>query len=328
MKRRALPTELGIFVALVVMMLVVALLNPRAFFQTYSLNLWMFSLSLIGLLAIGETFVILTGGIDLGPGSLIALTGVIAALLVKLLVAPLGPLGAVAVSIIATLALGVILGLYHSFYINRLGVPPFIITLGTLIIARGAAEFTTRGRTISGLPDAFTVIGANGSAHIPFAPFLPFASAIFIVTAIIAYLITQHSMLGRHIYAVGGNLEAARLSGINVEGVRAFCYGASAFLAALAGIIYASSVTVGDPKAGNAYELTAIAAVVIGGTSLSGGVGTILGTILGAAIMSLLPLGLTYLGVESWWQSMAIGIVVVIAVTLDSLRRMKRQRTR
>jgi len=123
----------------------------------------------------------------------------------------------------------------------------------------------------------------------------------------------------------GGNAEAARLSGVNVERVRAFCYAASGFTGALAGIIYASSVTIGDPKAGVAYELTAIAAVVVGGTSLAGGVGTIFGTVIGAAIMSLLPLGLTYLKVESWWQSIAIGLVVVLAVTLDSLRRKRRE---
>ncbi len=319
-------SESGIFVALLVAMAVVAAMNPAAFFQTYSANLWIFSLSLIGLLAIGETFVILTGGIDLAPGSIIALTGVLDALFVQMLTPHIGALAAVATGIVLTLFVGVLIGLYHSFYINRLGVPPFIITLGTLIIARGFAEYITHGATISGLPGAFTAIGANGSAHVRFLPFLPVSGVIFAALAVVAHLITQRSALGRRIYAVGGNVEAARLAGVNVEGVRAFAYGASGFCAALAGVINASGVTIGDPKAGVAYELTAIAAVVIGGISLTGGVGTILGAVIGAGMMSLLPLGLTYIGVESWWQSMSTGFVVVIAVTLDSVRRMRRER--
>ncbi len=320
--------ESGIFAALVVMVAVVAALNPAAFFQAYSLNLWLFSLSLYGILAIGEMFVVLTGGIDLSPGSLIALTGVLSALVVKALVeAGVGPVPAVGISVAATLLAGVLIGLAHAFYINRLGVPPFIITLGTLIIARGVAELITRGSTISRLPEEFNAIGANGSAHVPGLPFLPAAGVLFAVIAVAAHLLAQKTRLGRQIYAVGGNAEAARLSGVNVEGVRAFCYAASAAAAALAGILYASSVTIGDPKAGLAYELTAIAAVVIGGTSLMGGVGTVPGTVLGAAIMSLLPLGLTYIRVEAWWQSISTGVVVVLAVTVDSMRRRRRERS-
>ncbi|MCC6483952.1 MAG: ABC transporter permease [Armatimonadetes bacterium] len=323
MKNRA---ESGIFVALVVAMVAVAVLNPAAFFQTYSANLWLFSLSLIGLLAIGETFVILTGGIDLAPGSIIALAGVLDALLVQKLAPVMGDVPAVVLAIALTLAAGVGIGLYHSFYINRLGVPPFIITLGTLIIARGLAEYITHGSIISGLPEAFNAIGASGNAHVRFLPFLPVAGVLFVALAIVAHLIAHHTALGRRIYAVGGNVEAARLAGVNVEGVRAFCYSASAACAALAGVIIASGVTIGDPKAGVAYELTAIAAVVIGGISLTGGVGTILGAVIGAGLMSLLPLGLTFIGVESWWQSMSTGFVVVLAVTLDSVRRRRRER--
>lgn len=318
--------EYGIFLALLVMVAIVVALNPKAFFQSYSLNLWLFSLSLYGILAIGEMLVVLTGGIDLSPGSLIALTGVLSALTVKALVAAgMGPAPAVALSVAGTLAAGALIGLGHAFYINRLGVPPFIITLGTLIIARGVAELITRGSTISGLPEEFNAIGANGSAHVPGLPFLPVAGVIFAVMAVAAHVLAQRTWLGRQIYAVGGNAEAARLSGVNVEGVRAFCYAASAAAASLAGILYASSVTIGDPKAGLAYELTAIAAVVIGGTSLMGGVGTVPGTVLGAAIMSLLPLGLTYIRVEAWWQSISTGAVVVLAVTVDSLRRRRRE---
>lgn len=325
MKALLRRNEFGIFVALVVMVAAVAALNPKAFFQTYSVNLWIFSFSLIGLLAIGETFVILTGGIDLAPGSLIALTGVTAAMLTNSF-AGLGPWNAIALSSVLTLLLGVAIGLYHSFYINRLGVPPFIITLGTLIITRGVAELMTHGSTVTGMPPEFTVLGSSGSGSVPGLPFLPIAGVIFAAVAVAAHFISHRTSLGRHIYAVGGNLQAAHLSGVNVAGVRAFCYAASGFLAAAAGIIYASNVNSGDPKAGFSYELTAIAAVVIGGTSLSGGLGTTTGTVLGAAIMGLLPLGLTFIGVESWWQSITTGVVVVLAVTLDSVRRIRRER--
>lgn len=313
--------EFGIFLALLALVAIVAALNPQAFFQSYSLNLWLFSLSLIGLVAIGQTLVILTGGIDLGSGSLIALSGVVCALLVNYLGGGwTGVLGAYAI----TCCLGALIGLYHAFYITRLGVPPFIITLGTLIVARGVAELITRGRTISGMPLEFNLLGGSGSVHVPFLPFLPPAAVLFAIIAVAAALITSRTALGRRIYAVGGNPEAARLSGVNNARVIAFCYAASGFLGALAGVVYASNVTIGDPKAGFAYELTAIAAVVIGGASLMGGVGTVLGSVLGAAIMSLLPLGLTYLRFESWWQSIATGLVVVLAVTLDAYRRKRR----
>ncbi len=252
MKTLIKRNEFGIFVALLVMAAIVAALNPQAFFQMYSLNLWMFSLSLIGLLAIGETFVILTGGIDLAPGSIIALTSVVSALMVKAFAHSFAGLGygdsaAVALSVFLTLVLGIFIGLFHAFYINRLGVPPFIITLGTLIIARGIAELITHGSTISGLPDPFTVIGANGSSHFPGLPFMPIAGVIFVVLAVAAHFVTQRTALGRQVYAVGGNAEAARLSGVNVERVKAFCYAISACMGALAGVIYASSVTIGAP---------------------------------------------------------------------------------
>lgn len=319
--------EFGVFVALVIMTGVVAMLKPAVFFQSYAVNLWIFSLSLIGLLAIGETFVIITGGIDLSPGSIIALTCVLSAMLVKSLTVSLHNASlAVALTLVIIVVFGALIGLYHAFYISRLGVPPFIITLGTLIVARGVAELLTHGATISGLPDEFTVIGANGSAHVPGLSFMPIAGVLFIILAVVAHLIAQNTALGRQIYAIGGNEEAARLSGVNVERVRAFCYIASGVLAALVGVLYASSVTIGDPKAGNSYEMTAIAAVVIGGASLAGGVGTIIGTVLGAAIMGWLPLGLTYIRVESWWQSITTGVVVVLAVTLDSMRRRRRAR--
>ena len=325
MKGLVRRNEFGIFIALLVMIAVVAALNPRAFFQAYSINLWVFGFSLIGLLAIGETFVILTGGIDLAPGSLIALTGVAAAMLTNAF-GGMNPWLAIGLSTAITLVLGVIVGFYHSFYINRLGVPPFIITLGTLIIARGVAELMTHGSTVTGMPGQFTAIGSSGSGSVPGLPFLPIAGVVFAVVAIAAHYISVRTSLGRHIYAVGGNLQAAHLSGVNVAGVRAFCYAASGLLAAVVGVIYASNVNSGDPKAGFSYEMTAIAAVVIGGTSLAGGVGTIVGTVLGAAIMGLLPLGLTFIGVESWWQSITTGVVVVLAVTLDSLRRIRRER--
>ncbi|MEI6915264.1 MAG: ABC transporter permease [Armatimonadota bacterium] len=335
--RAARSNEFGIFVALIVLFTAVAIRNP-SILKPYSLNLWIFSFSLFGIIAIGETLVVLTGGIDLSPGSLIALMGVLFALLVQMLgggngtdaIKGLGwsPWLAISAGVVIILCFGLLVGLFHAFYINKLAVPPFIITLGTLIVARGVAEMITHGPNISALPAAFGFIGASGNGPIPYLKVMPVAGIIFLSLAIAFTVLTQRTALGRQIYAVGGNFEGSRLSGVRVNYVRGWCYAISGLLSALAGVIYASNVVSGDPKSGYGFELTAIAALVIGGTSLSGGVGTILGSVIGAMIMGLIPLGLTFSGIESWWQSILTGIVVVIAVTLDSLRRMKRQRTR
>ncbi|MDO8684528.1 MAG: ABC transporter permease [Armatimonadota bacterium] len=286
------------------------------FLDSYNIRTVLKDFSIYALLAIGETLVILVGGIDLSPGAMVALTGFLTAHAMANKGLPMEA------SIGLVLLLALAIGYIHGLFVTKLGVAPFIITLGTFIIARAAASIPTHGTPVSNLPDSFSNIAG---AYI--GP-IPVPAIILLFFAIIAVLITQYTALGRDLYAIGGNIEASRLAGINVDRRRIFCYMASTFLAGVAGIIVASRISLGDPGVGSNYELTAISAVVIGGTSLMGGEGTIFGTLLGGAIMSVLANGFVLLEVDPYWQPICIGAVVVIAVTLDSVRRRRKAASR
>ena len=304
--------EATILLALVALIVAVAALNPK-FLEPFNIGTVLRQVAFFGLIAIGETLVIVTGGIDLAPGSIIALSGVVVALLMKKGMA-------ITASVALTLLLCAAIGLWHGLFVTKLGVPPFIITLGTLSMARGAAAVITKGWPIIGLPKQFALLGQGEVLHVP-VPTL-FLVAVFVA----AHIVMNHTALGRYIYAVGGNIEAARLSGINVDAVRNFCYIASALLAGLSGILIASRLEQGQPNVGVAYELQAIAAAVIGGTSLMGGEGSVLGTVIGASIMAVLYNALILLEVSPYWHDIAIGAVVVVAVTVDVLRARRRKR--
>lgn len=302
--------EINILIILLALAAFVQSQNSH-FLTDYNIRIVLKDFSIFGLIAIGETLVILTAGIDLSPGSMVALTGFVAALAtVHGIPMP--------IAIGLSLLLAVAVGLMHGLFVTKLGVAPFIITLGTFTIARAAAALPTHGTPITGLPDQFRTIA---SAHI--GP-IPLPAIILLVFAAAAVLVTQYSVLGRDIYAVGGNIEAARLAGVNVDRRRIFCYVVSTLMAGVAGVIVASKIWLGDPGVGQNYELTAISAVVIGGTSLMGGEGTIFGSLLGAAIMSVLANAFTFLNVDAYWQPVLIGAIVVVAVTIDSLRRRRK----
>jgi ribose transport system permease protein len=242
-------------------------------------------MAVFALLGIGETFVIISGGIDLSPGSMVALTNMLAAwFMVKAGVSMLP-------SLLAVLLLSLAVGAWHGLFVTKLGVPAFIITLGTLMWARGLAAYITKGWIISGVPQEYLVFGQGEVLGIP-VQFL-----ILLVVALVAVFVLDYTVLGRHIYAVGGNIEAARVTGVDVDRVRMFCYLASAAAAGITGIIIGSRLGEGNPAVGVAYELWAIAAAVIGGTSLFGGEGSIVGVLLGAAIMGVVVNGLVLVGV-------------------------------
>ncbi|MFN3698707.1 MAG: ABC transporter permease, partial [Dictyoglomus sp.] len=260
---------------------------------------------------IGETLIIIGGGIDLSVGSLVALTGVLVALFMKNGIDMI-------IAIILVLIISSLIGLWHGFFVTKLNVPPFIITLGTLTAARGLASVITKGWPIIGLPEKFFFIGQG------YIWGIPFPTLIFIAFALLAFFITKYTVLGRNLYAVGGNIEAARLSGVDVDKVRIFTYVFSSFLAGITGIIIASRLSQGQAGVGGGYELSAIAAAVIGGTSLSGGEGTILGTVIGASIMSVIHNGLILLEISSYWHDVVMGLVIVTAVTIDIWRKKKR----
>jgi ribose transport system permease protein len=267
--------------------------------------------AIYGLLAIGETLIIIGGGIDLSVGSLVALTGVLVALFMKNGID-------MYISILLVLLMSSIIGLWHGFFVTKLNVPPFIITLGTLTAARGLASVITKGWPIIGLPEKFFFIGQGEILGIPF-PLI-----ILIVFTLLSFFITKYTVLGRNLYAIGGNIEAARLSGIDVDKIRIYTYIFGSFLAGVTGIIIASRLSQGQAGVGGGYELSAIAAAVIGGTSLSGGEGTILGTIIGATIMSVIYNGLILLEISSYWHDVVMGLVIVTAVTLDIWRKKKK----
>jgi len=311
LKRRGLR-ESGPLMALIVLVVFTAVLNPR-FLTAFNLQTLGKQIAIFGILAIGETFVIMSGGgaIDLSPGSMVALTGV----MVSWLMVHGVP---VSIAIILILGFSVLVGAWHGFFVTKLGVPAFIITLGTLTMARGMAAVITHGWPIVGLPSHFLSIGQGDILRIPIPVW------ILLVIALIADFFLRKTVYGKHLRAVGGNEVAARFSGVNVSRVRMIAFMVSGFLAGVAGIIIAARLSQGQPGVGSMYELYAIASTVIGGTSLTGGEGSVLGAVVGASIISLLWNALVLLNVSTYWHNVVIGLVIVTAVTMDVLRKRMR----
>lgn len=323
--------ELNVLVALLLLCLFFYWQRPDVFIKGANLAVIMRFIATFGMLAIGEVLIIITGGIDLSVGSLTALTGVITA---WMMLKGIGPEGALVssvpmpISILITLVVGALFGIWHGLFVTKLKIPPFIITLGTYLIARGAGAYITRGYPqVFETGDPFLILGQGdlasvlGLAEGGILAAVPISFLILLGVAAVVFVILSYTPLGARIYAVGGNIEAARLSGVDVDRVRIFCYGASGFFAALTGVILASRLGQGTPVVGSAYELWAIAAAVIGGTSLLGGEGTVLGAILGAAIMGVMQNGMVVMNVSSYVQDIILGVVLVVAVVYDTLRR-------
>ncbi len=260
--------------------------------------------SINGILAVGVTFVLLTAGVDLSLGSVVALSGVACATF-----AHPGD-HSVIVPIAVGLLTGLACGLVNGVLVTRGGVAPFIVTLGMMTIARGLALIFSGGRPVANMSNELTAL-AGDVFGVPI-PVLCFAGV-----ALVAWFFLRNFRLGRHIYAVGGNENAARAAGVPVERVKLFAYGLCGLLTGLAGVVLAARITTGQPNAGQAYELDAIAAVVIGGTSLAGGVGTIAGTLLGVLLIGIINNGLDLMGVSSYYQAVIKGVIIVGAVWLD-----------
>jgi len=298
-------------------------LTSDAFFSVGNAMTVSLQVTSIVYLGIGATFVILTGGIDLSVGSVLALSGVVAGLLTK---AGLPVSAAMSLGILV----GALCGVVNGLLVTRLKLPPFIATLGMMLVARGVALQLTDARAVSGLGDAFGVLGngalwrieeidAQGFPNVVF-PGIPYPVILMVVLAIVAGLLLRRTTLGRHIHAVGSNGEAARLSGVHVDRVTMFAYIVSGALAGLCGCVLMSRLVTAQPNEGVMYELDAIAAAVIGGTSLIGGVGTISGTLIGAFVIGILRNGLNMNGVSSFTQQIIIGGVILFTVWIDQLR--------
>lgn len=301
---RSLPAQAGLILALAALFTALAFARP-AFLTAGNLVNLLRQISINGVLAVGVTCVLLTGGVDLSLGSVVALAGVVAAGVAHPGRYP------VIVPVLAGISAGALCGLWNGFVITRARIAPFIVTLGTMTAARGLALVSSGGRPVSNLDRGFTWIGGGDLAGLPVPVWV--LSAVALAT----WVLLHDFRLGRHIYAVGGNEAAARASGLDVRGVKMFAYAFCGALAGLAGVVLAARITTGQPNAGVGYELDAIAAVVIGGTSLEGGIGGIGGTVLGALLMGVIGNGLDLLNVSSYYQQIAKGMIIVGAVWLD-----------
>ncbi|ADL69221.1 ABC transporter permease [Thermoanaerobacterium thermosaccharolyticum] len=290
-------------IGLVALVIVFTILSPR-FFNYYNLTNVLRQTSLNAVIAVGMTYVILTGGIDLSVGSILAFSSAITCGLLKSNM----PL---AISIIIGLAVGTLLGMFNGFVTIKWNIPPFIATFAMMTIARGLTLVYTNGQPITGLNEAFSFIGNGYIGPIP-VPII-----ITILIFIIAYYFLKNNKIGRYVYATGGNMQAAKLAGINTNKIILFVYSLSGLLASISGLILASRLNSASPTAGNGYELDAIAAVVLGGTSLAGGEGSLIGTLIGAIIIGVLNNGLDLLNVSPFYQSIAKGIVILLAIAID-----------
>jgi ribose/xylose/arabinose/galactoside ABC-type transport system permease subunit len=298
------PAQLSLAIALAILMAGLSVARPNFLNIANLINL-VRQISINGILAVGVTYVLLTGGVDLSLGSVVALSGVMAAGFAH------PNQYTVLVPVLMGIFTGACCGAVNGWGVTRGRVAPFIVTLGMMTAARGLALLASGGRPVSNLGVEFTRIGAGDIASVP-VPILIFASV-----ALLSWIFLKNMKLGRHIYAVGGNENAARASGVNVRTVKMIAYTICGSLAGLAGVVLASRITTGQPNAGIGYELDAIAAVVIGGTSLNGGVGGIGGTILGALLMGVINNGLDLLNVSSYYQQIVKGLIIVGAVWLD-----------
>jgi ribose/xylose/arabinose/galactoside ABC-type transport system permease subunit len=297
--------QFGILLVLLLVCITLSIISPQ-FLTVPNLTIIVTQISINALLAFGVTFVIITGGIDLSLGSMVAVAGVLAALTAHSDAFP------VIVPIVVGLFSGVLMGLFNGFVITKSKIAPFIVTLGTMTIARGLALIFSKGRPISNLSDSFNFIGGGNLFGIP-VPII-----ILIIVFIICTTLLNKTVLGRYIYAVGGNEQAARASGININQVKLAVYAICGLLAGLAGIILTARVTTGQPNAGAGFELDAIAAAVIGGTSTTGGKGTIAGTLVGVLLIGVINNGLDLLNVSSYYQLVVMGAIIIGAVVLDS----------
>jgi ribose/xylose/arabinose/galactoside ABC-type transport system permease subunit len=303
--------DFGIGIALLAELVLFSMLSPHFLTTDNLINVWL-QTSITAVIAAGMTFVILTGGIDLSVGSLVAIVGVVTTAMLKFdLPLALG----LPLALAGGLTVGAVSGAAAGMLVTRFRITPFIVTLALMTIWRGAAFILTGGRPVWELPAEFATLANDRVAGLPIPVWIMFA--VFAVS----YIVLSRTRFGRHVYAVGGNPEAARLAGIRTHRVLVTVYVISGALSAISGILLASRINSGQPNAGIMYELDVIAAVVVGGTSLFGGRGGVMGTLIGALLIGVLRNGLNLLNVESYVQQVVVGVVILLAVMLDQLRK-------
>lgn len=305
-------SELTTVIALIILMAVITIINSNFLTANNLLNL-LLQVTSNALIAFGMTFVILTGGIDLSVGSILALSSALTAGL-------LGSGMPVTLAILISLILGCILGMMNGLLISYGKLAPFIVTLATMTIFRGATLVYTNGNPITkGLSDTF-LFQFLGQGYIVG---IPFPVIIMFIVFIVLYVLLHRTAFGKSVYAIGGNEKAAYISGVKLNKVKIIIYSISGMMASISGLIITSRLSSAQPTAGASYEMDAIAAVVLGGTSLSGGKGRILGTLIGALIIGVLNNGLNIIGVSAFWQQVVKGVVILIAVLIDRFKVVK-----
>ena len=324
-RRRKMPPEANIFVVLVGIALFFELLGwifvKQSFLMnTQRLQVIILQVSVIGIIAVGVTQVIITGGIDLSSGSVVGMTAMMAASLAQTsdfarAVYPSLTDLPVIFPVAAGLLAGLIAGLINGSLIAFTGIPPFIATLGMMVAARGVAKWYTRGQPVSMLSDSYAAIGT-----------WIWPVVIFLVVALIFHIALRYTRYGKFTYAIGANVQAARVSGINVGRHLIKVYAIAGCLSGLAGVVLSARAISGQAGMGVSYELDAIAASVIGGTSLAGGVGRITGTVIGTIILGVMTSGFTFLRIDAYYQEIVKGVIIVAAVIIDQHRQRKRRK--
>lgn len=300
--------ETGVLLPLLLLWVITFMANHAFFSKLNMISLFRtVSITLLGTL--GASFIFACGMMDVSPGSIYALSGMVTAMAMKHMGLP------VPVAILAGLIVGVAFGIFNGIIVNGFGLPPFIATLGTQYIARGLSNVVTRGESITGFPDLFKELGSFGPFHIPWSIY------ISIIFAVLCYWIFKYTTFGRSLLAVGGNKETARLCGINVRFVSSIAFVISGVFASMAGILSTARLETAQAAAATGWEMTCIAAAIIGGVSMFGGSVTILGAAIGACLMETLNVSMTMLKVNAYWQKVAIGLVIILAVGLDTYRR-------
>jgi erythritol transport system permease protein len=312
------------FIALILVLAVFAFLSPQ-FLSGENIVIMSKHVAINALLAIGMTFIILTGGIDLSVGSIVGMTAMIAGGLINEGIR-LPQLGIIVYPhtwtiIVISLAVGTLMGTITGLIITRFNVAPFIATLGTMYVARGIAGLRNNGYTfpnLIGRPEygntGFEILGSGNFLGINYSIWM------MIIFAVVAYVVTTRMPFGRHVFSIGGNERAAELSGVRINRTKVIVYSISGFCSAMVGLIIASQLVAAHPATGDAFEMNAIAAVVLGGTSLAGGRGGIGGSLIGAFVIGVLGDGLVMMGVSSFWQKVIKGAVIVFAVIIDQVQ--------
>lgn len=299
--------KLGPLFALLVIVIIISMASP-VFLQPNNLMNIIVQVAVIAVIASGATFIILTGGIDLSVGAVMAFSGVLAAGVMR-------GTGSVFLAIVTCIGVSILFGVLTGVLVTFGKIPSFVATLGTMSIARGLSFVFTGGKPISGFPDSFRFMGAGSAFGIP----------MMFITTIILYIllnfVLKKTPFGRITLALGSNEEATKLTGIRTRKYKIYVYTLAGVLTGIASLMYLGRINSGHPNSGQGYELDAIAAVVIGGTSLSGGKGTILGTIIGALIMGVIRNGLNLLNIDPYFQSVVLGVVIILAVLIDQNSR-------